>query len=268
MFVCPFLCCGYNLYKGNYTVYRLYNHPNGGLYSVAAAPHNSWPDCRGWGSCSLFEIAITMHNVVADRLSSGRRVHWHGRDDGWFGLTEREQRTRRPAGGERRCVCAPLVSRTRRRDFGRPACRARRTRRLLGLSRSPVVNYHGLGRATGFGVVRQCTTFASMGGTANRPGLPWLAGPPSERASGCGGSSPTPRGTASFRAPSRREACWQHVARLTARLIERAAAGAWLLSPAGQQALAADKSLRSPFGLPLALAAEARYVGRTGSCSP
>ena len=37
-----------------------------------------------------------------------------------------------------------------------------------------------------------------------------------------------------------------------------------LVAPAVQQALSAGKSRRSAFGLPLALAAEARYVGQTG----
>ncbi len=48
---------------------------------------------------------------------------------------------------------------------------------------------------------------------------------------------------------------------------ERTTANSLLLSPAGQQALAADKSRRSPFGLSLALAAEARYVGWTMEAS-
>jgi hypothetical protein len=83
-----------------------------------------------------------------------------------------EQRNGRLTVGARGCVCAPLVSRTRRRHFGRPACRARRAGRVLGSCYSPVVKYHGLGRATGFGVARNCTSFVSMCDSASRPVRP------------------------------------------------------------------------------------------------
>jgi hypothetical protein len=39
---------------------------------------------------------------------------------------------------------------------------ARLARRLLSSFLSPVVKYHGLGRATGFGSVRPCNTLASL----------------------------------------------------------------------------------------------------------
>jgi len=54
--------------------------------------------------------------------------------------------------------------------------KARRARRLFNSVLSPVVKYHGLGRATGFGLVRPCNTLASLlgaPGTAS-PAEHWL----------------------------------------------------------------------------------------------
>jgi hypothetical protein len=65
-------------------------------------------------------------------------------------------------------VSPPLVSRTRQRHLHRQ--RSRETAGcLLNLFLSPVVNYHGLGRDTGFGDIRPCNTLASFTAATTAP---------------------------------------------------------------------------------------------------
>jgi len=97
---------------------------------------------------------------------------------GSIGLAEHEQRIRRPADRSRRCVLRHR-SRDETAPFS-PACvEARLALRLLNSFLSPVVKYHGLRRATGFGTVRRCSTLASLHvahETACLPRTAWTSG--------------------------------------------------------------------------------------------
>ena len=78
---------------------------------------------------------------------------------GSIGLAELEQRIRRIADRSPRFVFRHW-SREEKAPFPPARMMARLAGRLVFLS--PVVKYHGLGRATGFGSVRPCNTLASL----------------------------------------------------------------------------------------------------------
>jgi hypothetical protein len=87
--------------------------------------------------------------------------------------------------------------------------------RLLNSFFAPVVNYHGLGRATGFGNVRPCDTLASLRGAADTasPAVDWLD-LPSERASSSELSSSQRCALLLSEHRSRLQTCCQHFPRL------------------------------------------------------
>jgi len=95
---------------------------------------------------------------------------------GSVGLAEHEQRIRRPANRSRRFVVRHW-SREETAPFPPARVLPRLAKRLVNSFLSPVVKYHGLGRATGFGDGRPCNTLASLPGAQRLLAYRGLAGP-------------------------------------------------------------------------------------------
>ena len=121
-----------------------------------------------------------VRRAIDDRLSSARSIYWR---DGGGGRFVRTGRARAAHSASCRQFAPLRLSATglerETAPFSPARVMARLAGRLLSSFLSPVVKYHGLGRASGFGSLRPCNTLTTLHGAPETasPTQDWLDSP-------------------------------------------------------------------------------------------